>query len=54
MPMIEPIMPDIASWETYVIGPFRIGHFTGELISFIIVAFVIFILVKITTRYGIE
>jgi large conductance mechanosensitive channel len=33
---------------------FLYGHFLGALITFIIVAFVIFILVKITKKWGIE
>jgi large conductance mechanosensitive channel len=33
---------------------FLYGHFLGALITFIIVAFVIFLLVKITKRWGIE
>ncbi len=33
---------------------FLVGHFIGTLITFIIVAFVIFIIVKITKRMGIE
>ena len=42
------------TWETITAGPFRVGHFIGSLITFIIVALVIFILVKITKRIGIE
>lgn len=33
---------------------FLIGHFLGAVITFVIVAFVIFILVKLTKRFGIE
>jgi large conductance mechanosensitive channel len=53
MPIISLAIPDV-EWEAIVVGPFRIGHFTGALITFLIVAFVIFVLVKITARYGIE
>ncbi len=53
MPMISLAIPDV-EWELIVVGPFRIGQFTGALITFLIVAFVIFLLVKITTRYGID
>ncbi|MGQ9719457.1 MAG: large conductance mechanosensitive channel protein MscL [Nitrososphaerales archaeon] len=53
MPIIELAMPGVA-WDTIQLGPFRIGHFTGALITFLIVAFVIFIIVKITKRWGIE
>lgn len=53
MPVIELSMPGV-QWETITAGPFRVGHFIGSLITFIIVALVIFILVKITKRMGIE
>ena len=54
MPILEPFLPETAVWEQIVLGPFRVGHFAGELLTFIIVAFVIFLLVKITSKYGIE
>lgn len=38
----------------YVGQLFGVGEFLGALITFIIVAFVIFILVKVTKRWGIE
>ncbi|MGB9717851.1 MAG: MscL family protein [Thermoproteota archaeon] len=53
MPIIELATPDVA-WEQVTAGPFRIGHFTGTLITFLIVAFVIFLLVKVTAKWGIE
>jgi len=53
MPIIELSMPGV-EWETITAGPFRIGHFVGALITFLIVALVIFLLVKITKRMGIE
>ena len=53
MPIIELALPGVA-WETITIGPFRVGHFIGSLITFLIVAFVIFLLVKITKKWGIE
>jgi len=53
MPIIQLAMPGI-EWEAITVGPFRIGHFIGALITFIIVAFVIFVLVKITKRWGME
>ena len=53
MPIVTLAMPGI-QWENIVAGPFRVGHFIGTLITFIIVAFVIFILVKVTKRWGIE
>jgi len=53
MPIVTLAIPGI-EWETIVAGPFRVGHFIGALITFLIIAFVIFILVKMTKRLGIE
>ncbi|MEM3693854.1 MAG: MscL family protein [Candidatus Bathyarchaeia archaeon] len=53
MPIIQFVTPDV-QWELIELGPFRVGHFIGAFITFIIVAFVIFILVKITKKWGIE
>jgi large conductance mechanosensitive channel len=50
-----PGLSDLASLQ-YVVGTqvFGIGNFLVALITFIIVAFVIFVLVKITKRWGIK
>jgi len=53
MPLINLVIPNI-EWEMIQIGVFRIGHFIGALIEFVIVAFVIFLLIKATKRVGIE
>jgi large conductance mechanosensitive channel len=53
MPIIELAAPD-TNWEELLVGPFRIGHFIGALITFVIIMFVIFVLVKLTKRWGIE
>jgi large conductance mechanosensitive channel len=53
MPIVNLAMPGI-EWETITAGPFRVGHFIGALITFLIIAFVIFILVKVTKKWGIE
>jgi len=53
MPIITLVMPNM-KWEDIVVGPFRVGHFIGNLITFLIIAFVIFLMVKITKRWGIE
>ncbi|MGQ9507641.1 MAG: large conductance mechanosensitive channel protein MscL [Candidatus Bathycorpusculaceae bacterium] len=53
MPIVQFATPGIA-WESIEVGPFRIGHFIGSLITFLIVAFVIFLLVKVTKKWGIE
>lgn len=53
MPIVTLAMPGI-EWETIVAGPFRVGHFIGALITFLIIAFVIFLLIKVTKKWGIE
>ncbi len=53
MPLITVFVPDVA-WDEIVFGPFMIGHFIGELITFIIIAFVVFLLVKFAARIGID
>ncbi|MEM3697229.1 MAG: MscL family protein [Candidatus Bathyarchaeia archaeon] len=53
MPIITLILPGV-EWEAFVLGPFRIGHFIGTLITFLIVALAVFIIVKITKKWGIE
>lgn len=58
MPIIGLALPGLGNLADYTasIGSqvFGIGHFIASVITFIIVAFVIFILVKITKRFGIE
>lgn len=53
MPIIQLGMPGI-QWENIVAGPFRIGEFIGSVITFLFVALVIFLLVKITSKWGIK
>jgi large-conductance mechanosensitive channel len=54
LPLIEFALPPGIGWESFTLGPFRIGTFLSAFITFIIVAFVIFLLVKVTSRFGIE
>jgi large conductance mechanosensitive channel len=54
MPIVQIFLPPGLIWEDVVLGPFRVGAFFGDLLTFIIVAFVIFLLVKLTTRIGIK
>lgn len=53
MPIIQ-LVPGMGRWDEISVGPFMVGHFIGALITFLIVALVIFVIVKITTRWGIE
>ncbi|MFX1571533.1 MAG: MscL family protein [Promethearchaeota archaeon] len=52
MPIIELFLPADVDWESITAGPFRIGAFIGDALTFIIVAFVIFMLIKLTTKAG--
>ena len=58
MPIIGLALPGLGNLATYTITvssqDFGIGSFLVAVITFIIVAFVIFILVKISKRWGIE
>jgi large conductance mechanosensitive channel len=42
------------SWEEIEFFGFRVGHFAGALLTFLIVAVVIFAIVKIAGRFGFE
>jgi len=53
MPVVQFVTPGVA-WEVVQVGPFRVGHFIGTLITFLIVAFVIFLIVKVSKKWGIE
>jgi len=52
MPIIQLVTP--GPWEGLEVGPFRVGHFLGALLTFIIVAFVIFLIVKAAKKWRIE
>ena len=58
MPLIGLAVPGMENLSDLVIPvgsqAFGIGSFLGALITFIIVAFVIFILVKVTKKWGVE
>jgi len=58
MPIIGLALPGLGNLSTYTVSvanqQFGIGDFLVALITFVIVAFVIFLLVKVTKRFGIE
>jgi len=54
MPLVEIFIPAGIPWEEFTLWVFRIGAFIGDLITFLIVTFVIFLLVKYTAKLGIE
>jgi large conductance mechanosensitive channel len=53
MPIVEIFVPGVA-WEEITISVFRVGHFMGVVVTFIIVAIVIFLIVKLATRMGLD
>jgi large conductance mechanosensitive channel len=53
MPIIQYAMPN-TSWQNISIGPFQVGAFAGAVLTFIIVAFVIFLIVKMSARANIQ
>lgn len=54
LPAIGLLLPGMSNLATYTNGPFTIGDFLVALITFIIVAFVIFVIVKVVKRWGVE
>ena len=44
----------VPAWQCISAGPFLIGQFLGTLITFIIVALVIFLIVKVANHYKID
>jgi large conductance mechanosensitive channel len=53
--LIVPGMNDLASLQFKVVNQiFGVGHFLAALITFIIVALVVFLIVKSTKKWGIE
>jgi large conductance mechanosensitive channel len=58
MPIFSLIPGADVPWNQIAISignaDFLIGHFLGELVTFIIIAFVIFLIVKLATKYGID
>jgi large conductance mechanosensitive channel len=58
MPLIGLILPGLGNLSTlsftFMNQVFGVGHFIAAIITFIVVALVIFLIVKITKRAGIE
>ena len=44
----------VPAWQCLAVGPFLVGQLLGTLLTFIFVAFVIFIIVRVAKRYRIE
>jgi len=54
MPIVEFLLPPGIGWESWTLGPFRIGHLLGTAITFLIVAYMIFWMVKMLNKYNIK
>ena len=54
LPIISFVLPPGQDFNAYEVGPFRVGDFANALLTFVIVAFVIFLIVKASKRYKIE
>ncbi len=54
LPAIGLAIPDINNLATLTVGPFGIGDFLVALVTFVIVALVVFLAVKVVKRWGIE
>ena len=54
LPLISLVIPGITNLSTYIIGPFAVGDFLVALITFLIVALLVFIVVKIAKKWKIE
>src|SRR5579883_901776 len=54
MPVISFVLGKGSSFQNIIFGPFLVGAFASVVLTFIIVAIVIFIIVKIATRWGLN
>ena len=54
LPAIGLAIPGMSNLATYTVGPFALGDFLVALITFIFVALIVFIAVKVAKRWGIE
>jgi large conductance mechanosensitive channel len=52
MPVVSYALPPGTDINTYMVGPFGVGDFANSVITFIIVAFVVFLIVKVATSWG--
>jgi large conductance mechanosensitive channel len=54
LPIVSYALPPGTNINTYTVGPFGVGDFANALITFLVVAFVIFLMVKLAKRFKIE
>ena len=53
LPILSYALPPGTNINTYMLGPFGVGDFLNAVLTFIIVAFVIFLIIKMANRYNI-
>ena len=54
LPIVSYALPKGSNINTYMVGPFGLGDFTNNLLTFLIVALVIFLIVKAATKANIK
>jgi large conductance mechanosensitive channel len=54
LPVVSYALPKGSNVNTFMVGPFGLGDFTNNVITFLIVALVIFLIVKFATRANIK
>ena len=54
LPIVSYALPKGSNINTYMVGPFGVGDFFNNLLTFIIVAFVIFLIVKGAVKANIK
>jgi large conductance mechanosensitive channel len=54
LPAIGLAIPGMSNLSAFMSGPFAVGDFLVYLITFVIVAFIVFVAVKVVKRWGIE
>lgn len=54
LPAIGYAIPGMKNLSTFTSGPFTVGHFLAALITFIIVALIVFIAVKVVKKWGLD
>ncbi len=53
LPIVSYALPAGTNINTYMIGPFGVGDFANNVLTFIVVALVIFLIVKAANKYKI-
>ncbi len=53
LPIVDLVLPPGTNFNTMTVGPFGVGDFVNALLTFIIVALVIFLIVRVAKRYKI-